>query len=193
MNVNVDAKNIGDIIKSLPYKAILLIISIISALLIFLPDTILKRMFLLDFRDKIGTFLGIIFIISFCLTVYLYISSFIRSQRIKRALSGKKAIAKISELSSLEKQLVCYMYHNPEKTTFLPSSNPTIASLKHKLIIAETSNVGSMLGLEQIYPFHLHPWVIETIKKKPDILRGIPHGLPTIFADYQDIYSIPIM
>lgn len=193
MNVNLDAKNLVDVIKSLPYKAILLIISIISALLIFLPDAALKKMFLLDFRNKIGTFLGVIFIFSICLTAYFYISAYIHERRIKSELSGKKAIAKISELSSLEKQIVCYLYHNPEKTTFLPSSNPTIANLKHKLIIAETSKVGSMLGLEQIYPFHLHPWVIETIKEKPDILQRVSHSLPSEFSHYQDIYSISIM
>lgn len=190
MNVNVDAKNIGDIIKSLPYKAILLIISVISALLIFLPDAALQKMFLLDFRNKIGTFLGIIFVFSVSLTAYLYISSLVRNRRIKKALSGKKAKERISNLSPTAKQLVSYMFHNQTKPIFLSSSNPTIAYLKHELIISETTNVGSILGLEQIYPFHLHPWVIITIEKSPEIMQGISPVLSVEFAKYQDFYSV---
>ena len=190
MNVNVDAKNIGDIIKSLPYKAILLIISVISALLIFLPDAALQKMFLLDFRNKIGTFLGIIFVFSVSLTAYLYISSLVRNRRIKKALSGKKAKERISNLSPTAKQLVCYMFHNQTKPIFLSSSNPTIAYLKHELIISETTNVGSILGLEQIYPFHLHPWVIITIEKSPEIMQGISPVLSVEFAKYHDFYSV---
>lgn len=190
MNVNVDAKNIGDIIKSLPYKAILLIISITSALLIFLPDAALKKMFLLDFRNAIGTFLGITFIISTCLTAYLFTSSFIRNKRIKSEFSGKKAIKKIQSLSSVEKQLVCYMYHNQNKSLFLSITNPIVAQLKHELIITETSKVGSMYGLEQIYSFHLHPWVIDLIKKTPGVLYKVPHSLPKELVEYNSIFSM---
>lgn len=189
MNVNVDAKNIGDIIKSLPYKAILLIISITSALLIFLPDAALQKMFLLDFRNAIGTFLGITFILSTCLTVYLFLSSYIRDRRLKSALSGKKAKEKLEKLSPIQKQLVCYLYNNQHRTTFLPSTNPIVAYLKNEVIISETTNVGSMLGLEQIYPFHLHPWVINIIEKEPEILHRVQHSLPHEFEKYQDIFS----
>lgn len=193
MNVNVDAKNIVEIIKSLPYKAIMFLISVISALLIFLPDVALKKMFLLDFRDKIGTFLGVLFIFSTCITAYLFISPKVRDRRIKKALSGKKAVEKLNKLSPTEKQLICYMYHNQDTSVFLSSSNPTISHLKQELIITETSSLGTLLGLERIYPFSLHPWVVSLIRKKPDLLQGIPVEIPDPFAHYQDFYSFPIM
>ena len=189
MSVNLDVKDIDKIIKSLPYKAIMLLVSIISALLIFLPDVVLKKMFLLDLRNKIGTFLGIIFIFSICLTAYFFISPKVRDRRIKKALSGKKAFEKLNKLSPIEKQLICYMYHNQEKPIFLSSSNPTISHLKQELIITEISSVGTLRGLEQIYPFSLHPWVVSMIGKKPYLLKEIPAEIPEAFANYNNFYS----
>ena len=190
MNVNVDAKNIGDIIKSLPYKAILLIVSITSALLIFLPDAALQKMFLLDFRNAIGTFLGITFILSTCLTVYLFASSFVRNRRIKKALSGKKAKKRLEELPDIEKQIIVYMYHNQEKSILLPSTSSAIVHLKSLLMITEASNLGSRLVTVQLFPFYLQQWVIRTIEEYPDLLNNIPNRLPNEFQKYMDYVSI---
>ena len=190
MNVNVDAKNISDIIKSLPYKAILLIITIISALLIFLPDSALQKMFLLDFRNKIGTFLGVTFIFTACLSAYLFISSIFRDRRIKNALSGKKAKQKLEELTDIEKQIIVYMYHNQDKSIILPCTNSAVVHLKGLLMITEASNVGSQLVTVQLFPFYLQQWVIKALESNPDLLQNVPIRLPNEFQKYLDFVSI---
>lgn len=189
MNVNVDAKNIGEIIKSLPYKAIMLLISVISALLIFLPDVALKKMFLLDFRDKIGTFLGVLFIFSTCITAYLFISPKVRDRRIKKALSGKQAKKKIEELSDTEKRIIVYMYHNQGEHINLPRTSSAVVHLKSLLMISEASSIGSQVLTVQLFPYFLQQWVIKSLEENPDLLKGVPNRLPKEIQEYSDYIS----
>jgi len=189
MNVNLDAKGISETIKELPYKAIMLIISIISALLIFLPDVALKKMFLLDLRNKIGTFLGIIFIFSVCLTAYFFISPKVRDRRIKKALSGKQAKKKIEELTDTEKRIIVYMYHNQGEHINLPRTSSAVIHLKSLLMISEASSIGSQVLTVQLFPYFLQQWVIKSIEENPDLLKGVPNRLPKEIQEYSDYIS----
>ena len=190
MNVNVDAKGIHEIVKELPYKYIMLLISVISALLIFLPDLALEKMFLLELRNKIGTFLGVIFIISACVTLFLFISPIIRKIRVKRELSGRKAKKKIEDLTGVEKQIIAYMYSNQETNIVLPSTNSTIVHLKTLLMITEASSIGNCIGAVQLFPFFLQQWVITTVDKYPELLKGVSCQLPYEFERYRQFASI---
>lgn len=189
MNVNLDAKGISETIKELPYKAIMLIISLISALLIFLPDVALKKMFLLDLRNKIGTFLGIIFIFSVCFTAYFFISPKIRDRRIKKALSGKQAKKKIEELPDTEKRIIVYMYHHQGQHIVLPSTSSAVVHLKSLLMISESSNIGSRLVTVNLFPYHIQQWVIKSLEENPDLLKGVPNRLPNEMQEYMDYVS----
>ena len=185
MNVNVDAKDAGKFLKDLPYKAIMLIITVVSALLIFLPDVALEKMFLLDLRNKIGTFLGLIFIFSACLTIYLFVSPKLRKRRMNKALSGEKAKRRIEELPYNEKCIIAYMYHNQNKSIVLPSTAHSVLHLQSQLMINVSGGIGSQYGMAQLFPFHIEPWVIWAVEKTPDLLNSIPPQLPAEFENYQ--------
>ncbi len=181
MNVNVDAKGLHEIIKELPYKFILLLLSVISALLIFLPDIVLDKLFFLDLRNRIGTFLGIIFLISTCITVFAFLAPAIKKARLKSTMSGKKAKKRIEELTNTDKQIIAYMYNNQESNITLPSTNSTIIKLKNLVMISSASSIGFQYGSDQVFPYFLQPWVITTIDKYPELLKGVPKKLPKEF------------
>ena len=185
MSVNIDAKSVFDFVKELPYRFLLLLIAIISALLIFLPDNLLEKMFLLDLRNNIGTFLGILFIFSTCLTVFLFISPIVKDIRIKKELSGKRAKERISSLSITEKQIIVYMYNHREAHILLPSTNSFIVHLKNQLMISEASNLGSSLGTVHLFPYFLQQWVVQAIDNNPDLIFGISGRLPVEFEKYR--------
>lgn len=184
MNVNLDAKGLGEFLKELPYRFIFLLISVLSALLIFLPDSVLDKIFLLELRNKIGTFLGITFIFSVCLTIFLFVSPLIRDIRIRKALSGNSAKKKFESLSSVEKQIIAYMYMNRSSQIVLPGTNSTIVHLKTMLMISEASNLGSSVGTAQMFPYFLQQWVVNILDDNPELLRGIPPKLPREFEQF---------
>ena len=70
--------NFADIIK-LPIR-IIAAIAIGTGLILFLPDSIIDRLFLLSFRDSFGFVIGLVFIVSvsivsiaFIILVYLFL------------------------------------------------------------------------------------------------------------------------
>ncbi len=178
MNVNIDAKNIGDVAKKIPYKVILLLISVVSALLIFLPDVILKEMFLLELRNTVGTFLGLLFIFSTCLSIYVVLLPPLRRRRIKRAFSGERARKKIENLSSTEKRIIAYMFRHQGSSISLPGNCTAVIRLKNLLMISISSNYGTQVHNIQFFPYFLQQWVSDALEANPDLIKGISDRLP---------------
>lgn len=69
--MSVDGNTIKELEKLLKAPYILLTLALCSGLLLFLPDFIVKKMYLLDFRDTFGGIIGVIFLISLCLLLTL--------------------------------------------------------------------------------------------------------------------------
>lgn len=69
--MSVDGNTIKELEKLLKAPHILLTLALYSGLLLFLPDFIVKKMYLLDFRDKFGGIIDVIFLISLCLLLTL--------------------------------------------------------------------------------------------------------------------------
>ena len=190
MNINLDAKDIKETVESFPIKPVMLMITVISALLMFLPDPLLKKMFLLDLRNKIGIYIGVVFLISVCITVYLFLSSYIRNKRIKRELTGKRARAKLEELSSDEKSILLYMYCNRAETIVLPCTNSAVLHLKSLLMISFASSIGNQIGAVQVMPFFLQKWVVEAMNENQDLFENVQKNLPYEIIKYMDLVSI---
>ena len=190
MNVNVDTKGLGDILKHLPYKFVLSLVTVLSALLIFLPDSALAKLFLLELRNRIGPFLGIIFIVSACLFVFLFLSPIVSDYRIKKALSGKTARRKFDSLSIVEKQIIVYMYRHRTSHIVLPSTNSAVLHLKNQLMITEANNLGTCLGTVQFFSYFLQQWVVVLLDENPQLISEIPPKLPEEFERYMQLISI---
>lgn len=190
LGVNVEAKDIKDTIKDIPFRPIMILVTIISALLIFLPDSILKKLFLYEFRNKVGVFLGIIFLLSLCITVYLFVEPAIKRQIINKKLSGKSARRIIDNLSLEEKQIVLYMYAYQSETVVMPSANTSVSHLRSIMIISYGSTIGGQIGTVQLFPFILQPWAIKGIEDNWDLFESIPKELPYEIAKYIDFAKI---
>ena len=187
MNVNVDAKDISNMVKNIPYKSVLIISTVITGLLIFLPDEVLKNLFLLDIRNKIGTLIGMIFIVSICSIVYIFVKMCLKKYFYKKAFTGKKAVEKISILSKDAKQIILYMYHNQSESILLPAVNTTVIYLEEIVVISKASNVASQLGSITMMSFYLQPWVISLIDENPSVVKGIKVELPEGIRKYTDL------
>lgn len=190
MNINVDAKDIKETFKDFPIKPIMLMITVISSLLMFLPDSILKKLFLLDLRNKIGTYIGVVFLISICITVYLFSSSYIRKSRIKKEFSGRKAREKLEALSIEEKCILLYMFNNRSETMIFPCTNSAILHLKSLLMISYASSIGNQIGAVQVMPFFLQKWVVEAMNDNKDLFENVQTNLPYEITKYMDLVSI---
>ena len=112
MNVNVDAKDLSSVLKKIPYRAICIILTLVSGAMILLPDTVIKKLFLYDFRNSYGLWIGLTFIFLFFVSVYLVIAPMIRHKIIYRAFHGKHAQKKFDLLCDEEKKIVksCLLY-----------------------------------------------------------------------------------
>jgi len=187
LNINVDAKDIRDTIKGFPLKAIMLIISFVTALLMFLPDAVLQKLFLLELRNRIGTYIGIIFLVSVCISVYLFVSSIIRNKIITNELSGKKARIKLSTLTQEEKRILLYMYNNRTETFMFPCTNSAILHLYNLLMISYASNLGQFVGSVQFMPFFLQQWTINAIDNNFDLFKNISDELPDDISKYMEL------
>ena len=78
--MSVDGNTIKELEKLLKTPHILLTLALCSSLLLFLPDFIVKKMYLLDFRDKFDGIIDVIFLINLyllltllCTKIYSYV------------------------------------------------------------------------------------------------------------------------
>ena len=71
MGVNIDSKDIVSLLN-IPKRKIFIIsftIMIFTVLVLFLPDSIINKLYLNNIRNNIGTILGIVFLISVVLVM----------------------------------------------------------------------------------------------------------------------------
>lgn len=101
MEVNGEAvKEIFKIIKA-PYVLITFILC--TGLLLFLPDDIVKKMYLDTFRDNFGGIIGAIFLVSLCLLLTIFITYIFKI--IKKKVEDRKVLkGKIKYLLNLDKE-----------------------------------------------------------------------------------------
>lgn len=190
MGINVDAKDIRETVKGFPIKKAVLTVLIITALLLFLPDAVMTKIYLLEFRNNFGTYIGLAFVISACVLIVLEGAQLIFKLKCKREFFGKRARKKISNLSKDEKSILLYMRKNQSKTIFLPCTNGAVLHLKSQLMISHASNTGTMVGAVQLMPYILQPWTIEAINDNGDIFEGISDRLPEEIRQASNMISV---
>lgn len=166
MTANINLGNVKDFFESKLFKEVLAVVVLISSLLLFLPDAILKKMYLLSARDKIGTWLGVIFLAAASLLLILLVVPFLT--RIKNILlySGCAAKNKYKKLSSEAQKLLSEMYLSNSYTKTLDIRSATVLSLEKDYFISR-GNIGTLPSFNYI----LNPWVIKMFKKNKELIR----------------------
>ena len=112
--------NLADFFK-LPTK-IMFAIALASGMILFLPDKIVSKMYMVDFRNNYGFAIGLLFLISFSILVVTLLVGCYNYFHDKYSLKKFKATAKerLQKLDDYQKAIVYDLYIEDSHTDELP-------------------------------------------------------------------------
>ena len=163
--------NIADVFK-LPVK-IFAAIALGTGLILFLPDELINKIYLSDFRNDFGFGLGLVFVISisivgvtFVIACYKSISNIILFSKTKKA--REKCI---NNLDDYQKAIVFSLYSEINHTGELPYPDGSVQWLVQNWII--TPAVHRHLTNSELpeFPYKLQPWTIEYLNNHKELLE----------------------
>lgn len=163
--------NLADFFK-LPTK-IMFALALASGLVLFLPDSIVTKMYMVDFRNKYGFVIGLLFLISFSIlvvTVFIGIYKYFSHLYFMKKFRAT-AKERLQRLDNYQKAIVYGLYMEDNHTGELPLHDGAVKLLKQNIIITETTNQYAVSDLNNaVFPYMLHPWVIEELQKDSELL-----------------------
>ena len=132
--------NLVDFFK-LPTK-IMFALALASGMVLFLPDNIVAKMYMVDFRNKYGFAIGLLFLISFSILAVTLIIGIYKYFSHKRSMKKFKATAKerLQKLDNYQKAIVYGLYMEDNHTSELPFHDGAVKWLKQNIIITETAS-----------------------------------------------------
>ena len=163
--------NLADFFK-LPTK-IMFALALASGLVLFLPESIVTKMYMVDFRNKYGFAIGLLFLISFSILV---VTLFVGGYKYFRHIYFMKkfratARERLQKLDDYQKAIVYDLYMEDNHTGELPLHDGAVKLLKQNIIITETTNQYAVSDLNNaVFPYMLQPWVIEELQKDSELL-----------------------
>ena len=151
--------------------SILSALAIASGFIIFAPSKLLERLYFVDFKDKYGFYIGLVFIVSLSiLLVYLIIkpAKYFYEKRSNKKLAENQLHC-LRDLNNDEKQLLRQMIACPDYTMELPVNNGVIVKLQHFSVISPAGSTHIVNGYDMRIPFFVQPWVIKMVHENPEI------------------------
>lgn len=148
-------------VLKIPLKILLPAICLFSGSLIFLNDTVLIKLYLLEWRNQNGFALGLTFTISMSLII-VYMIYYFKSKFqdiLFRLTINKKTIRTISQLSDKQKSIIMEMYFSNGYTMDIDYADPVVKSLIAEKIIYLGSNAQIISDLND------HLWTKGTLQK----------------------------
>lgn len=167
MNFNV---NFADIIKA-PLK-VFIGLFIATGIVLFLPDSLATKMYMVDFRNKYGFVISLVFICSFTISVVGGISAYWskskEKRRTKRAL--KNAKEGLKKLDDYKAAIVYELYKEDNHTSELPLNDGAVRWLEQLVIIGKATNNYPVWDLTNpVFPYMLQPWVVSELDSNEEL------------------------
>lgn len=146
-------------------------LAIACGVLLFLPDELLGKLYMLNFRNEYGFVIGIIFVISMSiLAVFLFV-------QIAKILKDKYECKKLKsvqrkflkKLKGDKVDLIKVFLDDPTHTIMLPMQDALVIELTHYNVI---SPAGQTHAVDILYPkinYFLQPWVAERIDEDDEL------------------------
>lgn len=182
--------NLADFFK-LPTK-IMFALALASGLVLFLPESIVTKMYMVDFRNKYGFAIGLLFLISFSiLVVTLFVGGYKYFSHIY-FMKKFRATAKerLQKLDNYQKAIVYDLYLEDNHTGELPLHDGAVKILKQNIVITETTNQYAVSDLNNaVFPYMLQPWVIEELQKDSELLSLFHIAYNQIDKKYKSQYD----
>lgn len=158
MNFNL---NLSDIIKA-PLK-IIVGVTIAFGIILFEPDIVVKRLYMVSLRDKYGFIIAIVFLCFLSITI-VGLSTLLwdKSREIllnKKALNNAKK--NLKKIDNYKAAIIYSLYKEDNHTAELPLNNGAVRWLEHLMIIGKVTNQVFTMDFENLrFPYMLQPWVI---------------------------------
>ena len=148
-------------------------LSIASGTLLLLPQKLAQKFYIINFREKYGFTIGIVFVISTALLIVLLLSKIFHFLYDKYA-SKRLGTAQIKYLKNMTPEqvtIILEFLREPTHTLPLPMNNGLVIELQHlqKLTPAGQTHLVSMLDPQINY--FLQPWVIKKINSDEELKR----------------------
>ncbi|WP_312503707.1 superinfection exclusion B family protein [Lacrimispora sp.] len=167
MNISGDIANL----LKLPVK-IMIAIALASGLILFLPDYIIQKMYMVPFRNKYGFTIGIVFCISLSITVVSFIALIYDYcvNKYYKKMFIKKSPERLRKLSSYQQAILFGLFMEDNHTEHLPYNDGAVRILEHSGYILRTSEMTLASDLDSIeFPYTLQPWVIDELSQNKEL------------------------
>jgi hypothetical protein len=166
-----DATKIIDWVK-LPPK-IMVGVFFGSGLFLFLPEKLMRLLYLYDFRNSSGFWFGLVFILSASILggyAIWYAGGFVKKKALYRK-KIKKLEGQLGEATLGERQAIADAFdHN--NVVILSVQEGISGMLLQKQVIYQTSSISHHLdGTTAYFAYALQPWAVDYIKKHPDFVK----------------------
>lgn len=145
----------------------LLSLSVVLALLLFLPAEIAEALAIKDFRDSYRKFLGpsFLLVVSFFITKALLSLNNIR----RRKANESKRLSQLHSLTAEEKGYLAQFIIHGRNTIHVAMGDGVAGGLVAKGIIYRSSNAFNVL---EGPPYNLQPWARDYLSTRLDLLDG---------------------
>lgn len=178
--MEVDGTTIKEISKILKTPYILVTFALASGLILFLPDNIISKMYMLDFRNKFGFILGLMFWFSITLLIVM------SSVKVYRKYESKKLNRKMQEgiekfltnmKNKAEIEIITQMLREDDYTIKLPINNGAVIKLQHYYIITPAGSNHYVEMYNPCIPYFLQPGVFKAIEKNEDLQKKFEYEI----------------
>ena len=164
-------KDFVDFLKLPPY--ILGALAVASGILLFLPDKVIKKLYMIEFRDKYGFTIGIIFIVSLSILTILLVLKiyhFFYDKRLdKKVAEGQ--LKYLRNMSSDKVMIVNAFLQERTHTLELPVNDGLVIELQHFGIITPAGQTHLVSMPDPRIKFFLQPWVENKIRSDDELMR----------------------
>ena len=163
--------NIAEFFK-LPLK-IFAAIALGTGLILFLPESISEKLYLIELRESFGFVIGLIFVISVSIVGISLIICLVKliSDRVLYAKSKRISEQYINNLNDYQKSIVCFLYDEPSHTGGLPWNDGAVRLLEQNFLIIHVGNHHLTSSFNPDFPYMLQPWAVDYLSKHIELLE----------------------
>lgn len=156
-------------VLSLPLR-INISLLVACGVLLFMPDEIMKKLYLKSFLDKYGFYIGILFTLTFSLVIFTILGHiFVKiKNKYLEWKSNKDKYKLLNSLNDNEKFILFLFYQSDSNTLYLPPTLGTVAKLRSFGMITPTTTQFIVDMRDPKYPFLMQPWVYDCIDENYD-------------------------
>ena len=152
----------------------LIAISLLTGMLLFLPDSILSKMYLDNLPVLWSRIIGIIFLLSVALigtiaisSAISHITSKIRNKRIRENLKKKLKI-----LSPQQRSIILKVLRSKEKSISLDKNSGDTVYLVNNMFLYMPQQVFTLgWDNEMILTYVPHPWLLDLYNEEPELFK----------------------